>query len=251
VSDDSHGPELFARAAFIVAAIVAAVAFFVAVDRTESAKATEAYRAPVPVIDPPVAPIAAEAGVFRTNASIVAIDPADERHRAAHPRTLRTYRVLRAYPGAPPRIPHGFTADEFRTGACRTCHERGGFSPRFGAYVPVTPHPEMTACLQCHVGNDAVTGVPLPGAEPSTRCLQCHTKDPRLIRDVRSTYPAAEWPVLAPNTPNRPPPVIPHTLEWRGNCLACHSGPAAVAEIRTPHPERINCRQCHLTQEAQ
>ena len=35
-------------------------------------------------------------------------------------------------------------------------------------------------------------------------------------------------------------------------CIACHSGPASIAEIRSSHPERGNCRQCHmprLTQE--
>jgi cytochrome c-type protein NapB len=33
----------------------------------------------------------------------------------------------------------------------------------------------------------------------------------------------------------------------RENCTACHDGPAAREEIRTPHPERVRCRQCHLT----
>jgi cytochrome c-type protein NapB len=44
--------------------------------------------------------------------------------------------------------------------------------------------------------------------------------------------------------PGGPPP-IPHGLQMRENCLACHAGPAAVAEIRTPHPTLVNCRQCH------
>ncbi len=43
---------------------------------------------------------------------------------------------------------------------------------------------------------------------------------------------------------------IPHDLQLRGNCLACHGGPAAVAEIRTAHPERANCRQCHVPADA-
>jgi hypothetical protein len=32
----------------------------------------------------------------------------------------------------------------------------------------------------------------------------------------------------------------------RENCAACHTGPAAREEIRTTHPERIRCRQCHV-----
>jgi cytochrome c-type protein NapB len=41
-------------------------------------------------------------------------------------------------------------------------------------------------------------------------------------------------------------PPINHDLFFRGNCLACHSGPSAVAEIRTTHPERADCRECHV-----
>ena len=49
-----------------------------------------------------------------------------------------------------------------------------------------------------------------------------------------------------PTTPGQSPPAIPHDLQLRGNCLACHSGPAAVAQIRVAHPERADCRQCHV-----
>ena len=42
------------------------------------------------------------------------------------------------------------------------------------------------------------------------------------------------------------PPVIPHQLQLRENCLACHAGPSAPKEIRVTHPERVNCRQCHV-----
>ena len=42
------------------------------------------------------------------------------------------------------------------------------------------------------------------------------------------------------------PPVIPHKTFMRENCTACHTGPAAREEIRTPHPERARCRQCHV-----
>ena len=42
------------------------------------------------------------------------------------------------------------------------------------------------------------------------------------------------------------PPTIPHKTFMRENCTACHSGTAAREEIRTPHPERQRCRQCHV-----
>ena len=71
--------------------------------------------------------------MFRTRPDMLAITPEARRERRAHPRTLKTFRYLRAFPGAPPRIPHGLSATEYRTGGCRTCHERGGYSPRFGS----------------------------------------------------------------------------------------------------------------------
>jgi cytochrome c-type protein NapB len=202
---------------------------------------------PVPALAPPSPPIKAEAEVFRTSAAVVAIPPAGTRARDAHPRTMARYRFLRAYPGAPPRIPHGFTADEFRTGACNTCHRRGGYSPRFNAYVPVTPHPDMPACLQCHVGRDEVTGVSLPDLDPSAVCRQCHLPGASAwsVEGLVGWRPM-EWPSTGrPLTPFAPPP-IPHDLFFRENCLACHSGPSAVREIRTSHPDWADCRQCHV-----
>jgi hypothetical protein len=59
------------------------------------------------------------------------------------------------------------------------------------------------------------------------------------------------WPRLAVKTPDSLPPPIPHALQSRGNCLTCHAGPAAVAEIRTSHPERADCRQCHIAPDAE
>jgi cytochrome c-type protein NapB len=199
----------------------------------------------------PTESIDAEAQVFRLGARTMAIEPTAPRDREAHPRTLRTFHYLRAYPGAPPRIPHGLTPDEFRTGACKPCHERGGYSERFAAYVPVTPHPDAGFCLQCHVGDDAVTGISHPSSDPNARCRQCHTPSGEPRRDTEATldWRTTAWPRLSRVTPGRDPPVIPHDRESRGNCLACHSGPAAVAEIRTDHPEWADCRQCHVAAE--
>lgn len=208
-------------------------------------------RAPAPVVvakvSAPGQPIRSEAQVFRTSPAMLAIDPAAHRERSAHPRTLKTVRFLRAFPGAPPRIPHPLTAEEFRTDACRTCHERGGYSVRFSAYVPLTPHPERGICLQCHVGVDSVIGVAVSGADPNTRCALCHGPNggpPRA--DATLTWATTVWPTLPLLTPGQSPPPIPHDLQFRENCLTCHAGQAAVAEIRTKHPGRANCRQCHV-----
>jgi RNA polymerase sigma factor (sigma-70 family) len=142
----ASGMRLF----LLASAVVTIVALVVAARRF----ATPGEAAPAPtsaragVLTMPDEPIPAEADVFRTSRAVLAIPPDSEARRPAHPRTLETFRALRAFPGAPPRIPHGLTPKEFQTGDCNTCHQRGGYSQRFGAYVPITPHPDMGACLQ-------------------------------------------------------------------------------------------------------
>ena len=195
---------------------------------------------------PDTDPVAAEADVFRTTAADLAIEPDSKLRRPAHPRTLATYRNLRAYPGSPPRIPHGLTPEEYLRGGCKTCHEKGGYSQRFGAYVPITPHPDMGACLQCHVGDSRLLPTDLPSSDPSARCRQCHSSGGMLWRDSALTWKPMPWPQVSRPSANDPPPPIPHTLEMRGNCLACHSAPSGVVEWRTTHSERANCRQCHV-----
>jgi cytochrome c-type protein NapB len=231
----------------IASAIVAVIGGKAALRRLAAARSREPSRPAPVVVTPPGEAILAEARVFRTTAGMLAIWPTTTRERSAHPRTLRTFRFLRGYPGAPPRIPHGVTAEEYRTGACRECHERGGYSLRFAAYVPVTPHPEMGGCLQCHVGDDLAMGFLVPGADPNTRCVQCHGPSGGTPQAAAAaTWAAAVWPPLDARIPDRRPPTIPHDLMFREDCVACHSGPGAVTEIRTPHASRTECRDCHV-----
>lgn len=225
------------------------------------AAATEAMLAGVFDRQPPSRqpePIAAEAQVFRPQAGSLEAAAPIRRRSGAHARTLATFRAMRAYPGAPPRIPHGLTADEYRLGACAPCHQRGGYSTRFGAYAPVTPHPELTQCLQCHLGAARLMDVPSrPAGGPDDVCRQCHA--PAVSDAAASPHPEpdwrpAAWPAVAyaagegaTRRPAGSPPPITHDLQLRGDCRACHTGPAAVEEIRTTHAERTNCRQCHVT----
>jgi nitrate reductase (cytochrome), electron transfer subunit len=246
----SHEPQRTGLALpfFLVAsAVTAVVAIHVAVTRLSAARAREPVLVDVPMVTRPDVPIRAEAQVFRTTPAMLAIEPASQRERSAHPRRLKTVHFLRSFEGAPPRIPHPVTPEEFRTFACKTCHERGGYSVRFSAYVPVTPHPERGICLQCHVGVDSVMGIDTPSPDPNARCHLCHAPNGGPVRPEASlTWPTTVWPTLARTTRDEDPPPIPHDLPFRENCLTCHGGPAAVAEIRTTHPERANCRQCHV-----
>ena len=134
-------------------------------------------------------------------------------------RTLALFHSRRAFPGAPPVIPHPIEA-----GSCLGCHKDGGYAPGLKAYTPVTPHPQYTNCQQCHVSE---------------------SKTPLF---VNTTFAKPSPPEIDNHSLPGAPPPIPHTLQLRENCNACHAGPAAVAEIRTPHPERTNCRQCHVQQ---
>ena len=140
-------------------------------------------------------------------------------------RTLAGFYGRRAYPGGPPYIPHPVESDrDFGGRRCLQCHEDGGYAPRFDAYTPVTPHPDLHNCRQCHVP------LKVPG---------------QFFR--KTTFVPAHRPVLTGGRLPGGPPPIPHTLEMRENCLACHAGAGAVVDIRTTHPDRINCRQCHAS----
>jgi len=138
-------------------------------------------------------------------------------------RNLAGYYNLRQYPGSPPRIPHPvnltFTGDETD---CLSCHAKGGYSQEFGKFVPVTPHPESTLCYQCHA--------------------QVTTEELFVGTDWKSIDP----PRLGRSFLSSSPPPVPHSLQLRENCIACHTGPGAVAEIRVGHASRGNCRQCHV-----
>ncbi len=164
-----------------------------------------------------------EAGVFRRAAdALIYLGLINESGK----RTMRTYYERRAYDGAPPMIPH-VVDDERAFGGkvCLTCHENGGYVPKYQEYAPVVPHPELINCRQCHVP----------------------AKTNSLFR--ASDFKPAGVPALKQRALSTSPLLIPHQLHMRENCLACHAGPGAPQEIRTTHPERSNCRQCHMVQQ--
>ena len=133
----------------------------------------------------------------------------------------------RAFDGAPPIIPHvAFGA------SCTECHnERGVAVPDVG-FAPASPHSQTAGmqfarCRQCHAFQN------VPGVFRASRFRG-------LLKDATAAHRAH---ALAP-------PVIPHSVFMREDCLACHTGAAAREEIRTTHPERERCQQCHLEQRA-
>ena len=200
--------------------IILFISFIVVWNRSYQTGLEEAY-IPIERNDPSVS-IPSEAGVFKRSEH--ALDYSNMPIDETHSRTLKEYYKNRAYPGAPPSIPHTVVDERGLGGnACLKCHENGGYTEKYEAYAPVTPHPEMTNCRQCHV-----------------------------VQNTQTLFTAARLEKLtAPKTGVNnallgSPPMIPHQIQMRENCLACHAGPSAPKEIRVAHPERINCRQCHV-----
>ncbi len=148
--------------------------------------------------------------------------PQEQASAKPSPAPVRAER--RAYEGAPPVIPHKPFGMR-----CVQCHNETGMSVPAVGYAPPSPH-ENTA-----------------GMSEDSRCRQCHVEvnttaefRANSFRGVPQTMRKGERQhTLAP-------PTMPHPIHMRENCLACHTGPAARAEIRCSHPERTRCVQCHL-----
>ena len=131
----------------------------------------------------------------------------------------------RAFDGAPPVIPH-----ERFDSPCVSCHDEEGVMVAAVGFSPPSPH---AATLGLADG----------------RCRQCHVE--RLSEELfrANSFQGLPQDLRAGDRQHlAAPPVMPHSVFLRENCLACHSGPAAREAIRTSHPERTRCSQCHLEQ---
>ncbi len=205
------------RVVFISICIVLMASMIIVIGQSVVQSKREAVTLAIPIVSLPVLP--QESGVFRrADQALYYLESAKEQGS----RTLATFYERRAYDGAPPVIPHE-VADEASFGGktCLQCHENGGYVPKFKTYAPVTPHPELISCRQCHL--------PINSKNLFKQTMWKTVDHPKINRSAMAGSP----------------PQIPHGLQMRENCLACHGGPASVKELRTPHPDRANCRQCH------
>ncbi len=139
-------------------------------------------------------------------------------------RMLEARAARRAYDGAPPTVPH--PVDERAVPNCLVCHERGA---RIGQLrAPVMSHTMLGSCLQCHASGPEFHGSPVP--TPLAPALNAFAPQPFGGLGARAWTGA--------------PPTRPHTAAMRSNCGSCH-GVAGDPGLRTSHPERQNCEQCH------
>jgi len=128
----------------------------------------------------------------------------------------------RAYSGAPPTIPHPVDANDVTS--CYQCHGEGKVIGELIA--PKISHQRYTNCTQCH----APVAVGTPGTADELIVDNTFTGLPSPGRGVRA-YAGA-------------PPTVPHATSMRENCTSCH-GTLGLTGLRSSHPWRVNCLQCH------
>ncbi len=130
---------------------------------------------------------------------------------------------LRAYDGAPPVVPHPVRAGG--SPECVACHMEG--FALAGKRASLIPHATFQSCTQCHVS--------------SAPSLAADGSGPQLGENTFVGLAAPEGGAVAYEGA---PPVVPHPTWMREECNACHGEDGRHA-IRTPHPGRLSCLQCH------
>lgn len=126
----------------------------------------------------------------------------------------------RAYNGAPPTVPHAI--DPQSDASCVACHQTGVVTASLR--IPRMSHTFLANCTQCHVESQPRHLPAVVFRENLFAGLPAPTAGPR-------AFPGA-------------PPQIPHTTWMRSDCMSCH-GYEGRHGIRTTHPWRSNCLQCH------
>jgi cytochrome c-type protein NapB len=127
----------------------------------------------------------------------------------------------RAFDGAPPVIPHAI--DEQGTAACLACHETGLVVQN--RVAPAMSHEPHSSCTQCHV--PAIERGRPPAVDG----------DNGFVGRASSGAGSRAW--------YGAPPTMPHGSWMRERCASCH-GVSGLPGLRTSHPERGSCPQCHV-----
>ncbi len=146
---------------------------------------------------------------------------------SSKPAVLSDRAENRAYDGAPPTIPHPIRQDS--AAECLACHE-DGMQLRGRTASPMS-HTSLASCTQCHV----VSGAPMPG-----ELL------PPDATAAANRFVGLESPEQGERAWSIAPPEVPHRLQMRERCESCH-GPGGRDAMRSTHPDRQSCEQCHAT----
>ncbi|MDO8749738.1 MAG: cytochrome c3 family protein [Dehalococcoidia bacterium] len=163
---------------------------------------------------------------------------------------------------------------------CLTCHERLLSRPSSFPQVISTQHNPGVSCATCHNPHNPVIGQPpaIPHSlEGRADCLLCHgsqglkpaplnhagrtieicqlchkpgSATPSKAPPISSPTAATAAPTGTPTATNAAagPPLIPHSLAGRDDCLLCHErGIAGAPVIPASHAGRTSnvCQLCH------
>lgn len=142
---------------------------------------------------------------------------------AARAKSLEHRAWRRSFEGAPPVMPHSASFGE-GTKDCLDCHTTGMTIGDRVAY-PMS-HAPLVGCTQCHI-------------ESTNREL------PPPAVTIANSFEGMRPSVERASVPHGMPRPIPHSIKMRNRCLACH-GEFGYPGLRTSHPERALCVQCHL-----
>lgn len=140
---------------------------------------------------------------------------------ASRMKSIEQRATLRAFEGAPPVVPHPILDINVQT--CRACHALGLTAG--GKTARMASHTYLVNCTQCHVEQ--------PPDSP-------RADDPEnsFVGLRPSGYGGTRAWAGAP-------PVMPHTVFMRNNCVSCH-GEYGYDGWRPDHLARTNCMQCHV-----
>jgi len=134
----------------------------------------------------------------------------------------------RAFDGAPPVVPHPIPQDS--SASCLACHGPGlAVKDRVASKMS---HAQYTSCTQCHV---PAGGLGLPMIETALQ-------EPI----AGNQFLGVTLPLKGSRASPQAPPTIPHSTLMRSDCMSCH-GPRGLFGLRTPHPDRQSCVQCHVS----
>lgn len=139
-------------------------------------------------------------------------------------KSLEARRERRAYAGAPPVVPHPI--EEREALACLSCHKTGSLVG--GLRAPMMSHEEFSMCVQCHA--------PMREEAPSVQARGSVGGQNTFAGVMEGGPGEIAW--------SGAPPTIPHSMFMREQCNSCH-GPYGAQGLRTPHPVRSSCTQCH------
>ena len=165
------------------------------------------------------------ANLAQPPANLAALTNVTETERAL---ALAERAARRAFDGAPPVVPHPIAQDS--SAACLACHGPGlAIKDKIASKIS---HAQYSSCTQCHVPSG---GTGLPTSEPALLASLAANQFASVMPPLKGSR---AWPLA--------PPTIPHSTLMRSDCLSCH-GPGGLFGLRTPHPDRQSCVQCHVS----